>query len=61
MALDVQASNIGTLGGKENGGRNCLMCLAKRAQAAKALRQEGPWPFGAGFSSDFLGNGGDLL
>lgn len=36
------------------------MCLAKCAQAAKALTQEGPWQFGAGFSSDFLGNGGDL-
>ena len=60
MALGVQASEIGALGGKENGGRNSLMCLAKCAQAAKALTQEGPWQFGAGFSSDFLVNGGDL-
>lgn len=58
--MDVQSSEIGALGGKENGGRNSLMCLAKRAQAAKALTQEGPWQFGAGSSSDFLGNGGDL-
>lgn len=59
MALGIQASEIGALGGKENDGRNPLMCLAERAQTAKALTREGPWQFGAGFSSDFLGNGGD--